>query len=62
MKTAEQKLIIWLRLDGHFIDQDNIRGIRREGKGTKISLITGHDLLVNVDFDKVKQIFSGRKL
>lgn len=50
------KITTWIRLDGKFIDQEKIRSIKRNGNKTRISLISGADLTVNIEYDKVKQL------
>lgn len=50
------EITIWIRVAGHFINQDNIRAILRLGKGTRISLIKGKDIVVPVSYEKIKKL------
>lgn len=47
-------------MGNHFIDQDNIRAIKREGKGTRIDLIKGGDIFVEVEYDKIKPLIPSK--
>jgi hypothetical protein len=46
-----------VRLNGKFLDERNIRGIRRDGAHTRITFIHGDDMVVEMPFDKVKALF-----
>lgn len=48
------KVKIYLRLGDHFIAEDNIRAIKREGTGTRIQLMDGNDIVVGINYDKVQ--------
>lgn len=47
------KVKIYLRLGEHFIAEENIRAIKREGIGTRIQLLEGNDIVVGISYDKV---------
>lgn len=54
---ADQKKIkIWIKLEDHFIDQENIRSVVRYGNQTKIERVLGSPIIVDIDYDKVKAI------
>jgi hypothetical protein len=57
----KEQVVTWIRLGKQFINQDNIRSIKREGKRTRISLIIGSDIMVEEDYDKVKDLLPGSK-
>ena len=46
----------WIKIGEHFINQANIRGIARQGSGTRIQRITGSDLYVKAEYEKVKEL------
>ena len=48
------KIITWLKIGNNFINQDNIRGLSRLGKKTRIERINGEDIVVDMDYDKVR--------
>jgi hypothetical protein len=50
------EITIWIRVAGHFINQNNIRAIMRLGKGTRISLIKGKDIVVPVSYEKIRKL------
>lgn len=56
-KTDEPSVL--LRLGKHFINQENIRGLKRKGKHTVVSLIKGEDITVEIDYDKIKSLLPG---
>ncbi|MFQ5335306.1 MAG: hypothetical protein ACE5DN_04465 [Flavobacteriales bacterium] len=47
---------ILIKLEAHFIREDNIRAVSRHGTGTTVSLIMGEDITVNIEYEKVKAI------
>lgn len=61
VNKKSDKIITWIRINGQFIDQDNIRSIKREGDRTRISLIIGSDIIAPVEYDKVKQLLPSEK-
>jgi hypothetical protein len=46
-----------VRLNGMFLDEKNIRGIKRDGANTRLVFTHGDDMLVAQPFDKVKALF-----
>lgn len=54
------KVKIYLRLGEHFIAEDNIRALKREGTGTRIQLQEGNDIVVGINYDKVLPLVSER--
>jgi len=55
------EITIWINAGGQLINQDNIRAIKREGKGTRISLLKGDDIVVQTDYDKFKMMLPNSK-
>jgi hypothetical protein len=51
-----KKIKTWIKLDNHFIDQDNIRSVARLGKKTRIERILGDAIVVDVDYKKIVSI------
>jgi hypothetical protein len=47
---------VLLKIDSYFIAKKNIRSVVRFGKGCKIILITGDELLIRVNYNKVVEI------
>ncbi|HET6244439.1 MAG: hypothetical protein H0V01_06845 [Bacteroidetes bacterium] len=55
------KIIIWLKIGKVFIDQESIRGLKRKGPQTQISLFSNQVLVVNASYDKIIEMLpSGR--
>ena len=52
----EKEMVVWIKIGKHFINQKNIRSIARKGDSTVISLVKGEDIVVNVDYDKIKNM------
>ncbi len=50
------KITVSLLIGDHFINEDNIQSLKREGSGTRIILLKGEDIVVPVSYDKVKAI------
>ena len=50
------KITTSILVGNQFIDQDKIRALKREGNGTRISLINGEDIVVTVSYEKMKNI------
>lgn len=57
MQKAQSDINCLVRLNGKFIDETNIRAIKRDGANTRIVFIHGDDMVVAVPFDKVKALF-----
>lgn len=55
-KTTEIRVLI--NIGSHFFDEKQIRSAARFGKGTKIFLINGDEIIVNVSYDRVADILS----
>ncbi len=49
-----EKIKTWIKLDDLFIDEDNIRAIQKNGKKTVIERIQGNNIVVDIEFEKVK--------
>jgi hypothetical protein len=52
---------ILIKIGKHFIPEKNIRSFARSGKATRISMIDGDDILVDLDYDKVAELMGGKK-
>lgn len=52
---------ILIKIGPHFIPEKNIRSFSRSGKSTRISLVTGEDILVDMAYDKVAELIGGKK-
>lgn len=48
------KTPVWWKIGKYFIHQENIRSIKRKGKGSVITFFQGEDMLVNINYDKLK--------
>jgi len=59
-----QKTTVWWKIDKYFINQDNIRALSRKGirKGTTIKMHHGDDVFVNVDYDKLLELFPAENM
>lgn len=57
MVTAPNNIVCLVRLNGKFVDENNIRGIKRDGANTRISFTHGEDMIVEMPFEKVKALF-----
>ena len=55
-KTTEISVLI--NIGSHFIDEKQIRSAIRFGKGTKIFLFNGEEIVVHVPYDRVADILS----
>ena len=53
---SPELITTWIKIGDHFINQANIRGIARQGSGTRIQRITGNDLFVKVEYERVKEL------
>tara|TARA_R110001592_G_scaffold166698_1_gene401869 strand:- start:12 stop:182 length:171 start_codon:yes stop_codon:yes gene_type:complete len=49
-----EKIKTWIKLGDLFIDEANIRSVRKNGKQTIIERIQGEPILSTIDYDKVK--------
>jgi len=49
-----EKIKTWIMLGDLFIDESNIRSVRKNGKRTIIERIQGEPIATNIDYDKVK--------
>lgn len=54
--VKSSKIPVWWKVGKYFIHQENIRSLKRKGKGTSISVFQGEDLLLNVDYDKLSAL------
>lgn len=48
-----EKIKTWVKLNDLFIDESNIRSVRKNGKKTIIERIQGDAITVDLDYDKV---------
>lgn len=55
-KTTEIRVLI--NIGSHFFDEKQIQSAARFGKGTKIFLVNGDEIIVNVSYDRVADILS----
>ncbi len=51
-----KKIKTWVKLHHHFIDEENIRAFKKSGKTTIIERITGEDIVVNIEYSKLKHL------
>lgn len=51
--VKSSKTSVWWKIGKYFIHQENIRSIKRKGKGTLITLFQGEDMLVKISYDKL---------
>jgi hypothetical protein len=49
-----EKIKTWIMLGDLFIDESNIRSVRKNGKQTIIERIQGEPITAYIDYDKVK--------
>ncbi len=50
------KIKTWIKLGDLFIDEENIRSIRKIGNNTIIEKIQGQNIMVEMDYSKVKKL------
>ena len=50
------EILIFVKIGPHFILPDNVRSVVRFGKGTKIILSDGDELVVNISYEKVAEL------
>jgi len=55
-KSSEIRVLI--NIGSHFIDEKQIRSASRFGKGTKIFLNNGEEIIVAVSYDRVADVLS----
>ena len=55
--SKTKKTPVWWKVRKYFIHQENIRSLKRKGKGTVISFFQGEDVTVNVSYDKLQLFF-----
>lgn len=53
-KSNEIRVLI--NIGDHFIDENNIRSVARFGKGTKIILTNGQEMVIAVSYDRVAAV------
>ena len=51
-----KKIKTWIKLDNLFIDEENIRAIRKTGKNTIIEKVLGENVIVEINYAKVKKL------
>ncbi len=54
--TPASDIPILLKIGEYFIPKQQIRSITRFGKGTKIMLVSGDEILLNANYDKVCEV------
>jgi hypothetical protein len=47
---------VLIKIGPYFLDKKDVRGIARFGKGSKLTLSNGDELVVNISYDKVSDI------
>lgn len=47
---------VLIKVDNHFIPQKHVRSVARFGKGCKIVLVSGEEILVKANYDKVADL------
>ena len=47
----------WIKLGSVFIDQHNVRSMKRQGEGTLVERLNGEDIFVEISYDKVREAF-----
>jgi hypothetical protein len=52
MVTAPNNIVCLVRLNGKFVDESNIRGIKIDGANTRISFTHGEDMVVDMPFER----------
>lgn len=57
-KSGEIRVL--LNIGNHFIEESQISSVARFGKGTKIILINGEEMILRVPYDRVAAIVSGK--
>ena len=56
--SKSPEIRVLLNIGSHFLDEKLIRSAVRFGKGTKILLNNGDEIVVNVAYDRVADILS----
>ena len=54
--SKSSKTPVWWKIGKYFIHQENIRSLKRNGKGTVISFFQGEDVTVNISYDKLRPL------
>lgn len=57
-KSGEIRVL--LNIGDHFIEESQVRSVARFGKGTKIFLVNGEELIISVPYERVAEIVSGK--
>ena len=57
-KSGEIRVL--LNIGEHFLEESQIASVTRFGKGTKIFLINGEEIVVSVPYERVASIVSGK--
>ena len=50
------KVTIWIKAGKSFVNQANIRAVKRQGRYTRISLLAGEDVTVEMKYDKFMKL------
>lgn len=53
VKKNNRKITTWIKVGNQFVDQENIRAVKRLGEQTKIFVMMGKDIVVNAPYEKV---------
>lgn len=51
-----KKVTVWIKAGKAFVNQDNIRAVKRHGRNTYISVVAGDDLVVDMKYDKFMEL------
>ena len=55
-----EEIRVLLNIGDHFLEESQIASVARFGKGTKIFLVNGEELVVAVPYDRVASVVSGK--
>lgn len=58
LKSGEIRVL--LNIGDHFLEESQISSVVRFGKGTKIFLVNGEEIIVSVSYERVASIVSGK--
>lgn len=59
--AAKDKTAVWWKIGKYFINQENIRSVKRSGRGSAITLFHGNDLQVDVKYDELASFLPSDK-
>lgn len=55
-----EEIRVLLNIGDHFLEESQISSVARFGKGTKIFLVNGEELVVAVPYERVASVVSGK--